>query len=123
MIAYIILTSCIIWCRMMNYCPFIKIPPGLVIRLAATSKVRYVGYHTEPGPAHRRGDRRMAPAFRASVMQPATIQSFDPLQFLARVGKGKTLIKVPARGPVFAQGDPADAAFYILKGRIELRVA
>jgi CRP/FNR family cyclic AMP-dependent transcriptional regulator len=56
-------------------------------------------------------------------MKPEPKPSFDPVQFLSRVGNGKTSIKLPARRQIFAQGDPADAVFYIQKGRIELRVA
>jgi CRP-like cAMP-binding protein len=55
-------------------------------------------------------------------MKPETKLSFDPLQFLTKVGKGKTSIKLPARRQIFAQGDAADAVYYIQKGRIELRV-
>src|ERR1700756_3499256 len=47
---------------------------------------------------------------------------FDPKIFLARVGAGKTRAELPSRQIVFSQGDPADAVFYIEKGRIELRV-
>ena len=47
---------------------------------------------------------------------------FDPSLFLARVGAGKTRLKLPSRQIVFSQGDPADAVFYIQKGRIELTV-
>src|ERR1019366_9874231 len=45
------------------------------------------------------------------------------VQFLTKVGKGKTTVQLPARRQIFAQGDSADAVFYIQKGRIELRVA
>ena len=47
---------------------------------------------------------------------------FDPSLFLARVGAGKTRLELRRRQIVFSQGDPADAVFYIEKGRIELRV-
>jgi len=47
---------------------------------------------------------------------------FDPKIFLARVGAGKTRAELRKRQIVFAQGDPADAIFYIQKGKIELRV-
>jgi CRP/FNR family transcriptional regulator, cyclic AMP receptor protein len=45
------------------------------------------------------------------------------VQFLSKVGEGKTTVKLPARRHIFAQGDSADAVFYVQKGRIELRVA
>src|SRR5689334_7430634 len=47
---------------------------------------------------------------------------FDPKTFLARVGAGKTRAELRKRQIVFAQGDPADAVFYIQKGKIALRV-
>jgi CRP/FNR family transcriptional regulator, cyclic AMP receptor protein len=47
---------------------------------------------------------------------------FDPRLFLARVEAGKTRIGLRRRQVVFSQGDPADAVFYIEKGKIELRV-
>ena len=47
---------------------------------------------------------------------------FDPKLFLGKVGAGKTRAELRRRQIVFSQGDPADAVFYIEKGRIELRV-
>src|SRR5437763_16595806 len=47
---------------------------------------------------------------------------FDPKIFLARVGAGKTRVELRKRQIVFAQGVPADAVFYIRKGKIELKV-
>jgi CRP/FNR family cyclic AMP-dependent transcriptional regulator len=47
---------------------------------------------------------------------------FDPKIFLARVGAGKTRVELRKRQIVFSQGDPADAVFYIHKGKIELKV-
>src|SRR6202022_4755044 len=48
--------------------------------------------------------------------------TFDPQIFLAKVGAGKTMAELGRRQIVFSQGDPADAVFYIQKGKIELRV-
>ena len=48
---------------------------------------------------------------------------FDPQLFLARVEVGKTRTELRGRQIVFSQGDPADAVFYIQKGKIELRVS
>ena len=47
---------------------------------------------------------------------------FDPKLFLAKVEAGKTRLELRRRQVVFSQGDPADAVFYVEKGRIELRV-
>jgi CRP/FNR family cyclic AMP-dependent transcriptional regulator len=50
------------------------------------------------------------------------IQSFDPKAFLAETGKGRTLEGHAKNRKIFLQGDPADAVFYIQKGKIKLTV-
>ena len=47
---------------------------------------------------------------------------FDPKAFLAKAGTGRALADYPKNNPVFLQGDPADAIFYIQKGKIKLTV-
>ena len=47
---------------------------------------------------------------------------FDPKAFLAKVGAGKTILKLEKNQHVFEQGDVADAVFYIQKGRVKLTV-
>jgi len=48
--------------------------------------------------------------------------TFDPQIFLAKVETGKTRAELHKGQIVFSQGEPADAVFYIQKGKIELRV-
>jgi CRP/FNR family cyclic AMP-dependent transcriptional regulator len=48
--------------------------------------------------------------------------SFDPRVFLAKVGNGHTLTAYKKNRAVFSQGDPADAIFYIRKGKVKLTV-
>jgi CRP-like cAMP-binding protein len=48
--------------------------------------------------------------------------SFDPKEFLAKVGDGKTVAEYQKDQIVFAQGDAAEAVFYIQKGRVKLTV-
>jgi CRP-like cAMP-binding protein len=48
--------------------------------------------------------------------------SFDPKDFLAKVGEGKAILKFDKSQIVFAQGDVADTVFYIQKGRIKVLV-
>ena len=48
--------------------------------------------------------------------------SFDPKNFLAKVGDGKTVSIYQNGQIVFSQGDVADAAFYVQKGNIKLTV-
>jgi CRP/FNR family transcriptional regulator, cyclic AMP receptor protein len=47
---------------------------------------------------------------------------FDLKTFLAKSGDGRTILEFQADHPFFSQGDPADAVFYILKGKIQLTV-
>jgi CRP/FNR family transcriptional regulator, cyclic AMP receptor protein len=50
--------------------------------------------------------------------QPA----FNPKSFLAKVGEGRSIVKYHKDQIVFAQGDPADAVFYIQKGKVKVTV-
>jgi CRP/FNR family transcriptional regulator, cyclic AMP receptor protein len=47
---------------------------------------------------------------------------FDPKLFLAEAGKGRARTDYQKNQILFAQGDPADAVFYIQKGKIKLTV-
>jgi CRP-like cAMP-binding protein len=49
-------------------------------------------------------------------------RSFDAQAFLAKVGEGKSILHFQKGQNVFVQGDPADAVFYIQKGKIKLIV-
>jgi CRP-like cAMP-binding protein len=48
--------------------------------------------------------------------------SFNPKNFLAKVGDGKTVAQYQKDQIVFAQGDAAEAVFCIQKGRVKLTV-
>jgi len=47
---------------------------------------------------------------------------FNPKAFLATTGKGRTITEYPKDETLFAQGDSADAIFYIQKGKVKLTV-
>ena len=47
---------------------------------------------------------------------------FDPKVFLAKVGKGRSIREYRNKQVVFAQSDPADAIFYVQKGKVKLTV-
>src|SRR6476620_8560181 len=47
---------------------------------------------------------------------------FEPKQFLAKVGEGKTILEFGKDQIIFAQGDVADRVFYIQKGRVKVVV-
>jgi CRP/FNR family cyclic AMP-dependent transcriptional regulator len=49
-------------------------------------------------------------------------ERFDPEKFLASVGDGKTLLRCQKNQIVFAQGEIADAVFYIQQGKVKLTV-
>ena len=55
---------------------------------------------------------------------PATKKrrNFDPQSFLSTIDGGRTIATVTKKQRVFAQGDVADAVFYIQKGKIRLTV-
>jgi CRP/FNR family transcriptional regulator, cyclic AMP receptor protein len=48
--------------------------------------------------------------------------AFDPKLFLAKVGLGRTITEYPKSQIVFSQSEPADAIFYIQKGKVKLTV-
>ncbi len=50
-------------------------------------------------------------------------KAFDPKVFLATVNHGRTASTYPRDAVVFRQTGPADAVFYIRKGRIKIEVA
>ena len=48
--------------------------------------------------------------------------TFDARLFLTTVGAGRSTAKYRPQANIFAQGDPADAVFYIEKGNVQLTV-
>src|ERR1700730_7294371 len=49
-------------------------------------------------------------------------RAFDPSTFLATIGEGRRLVAIAKKRTIFAQGDEADAVFYIQKGKVRLTV-
>jgi CRP/FNR family transcriptional regulator, cyclic AMP receptor protein len=49
-------------------------------------------------------------------------RGFDPNTFLATIGDGRKTLAFSKKQTVFAQGDVADAVFYIQKGKVKLTV-
>ena len=47
---------------------------------------------------------------------------FDPKKFLATIGVGRRGVSFPKKQTIFAQGDAADAIFYIQQGKVSLTV-
>jgi CRP/FNR family cyclic AMP-dependent transcriptional regulator len=49
--------------------------------------------------------------------------AFDAASFLANAGLGRHIVRLKPKSAFFSQGDPADAVFYLQKGRAKLTVA
>jgi len=50
-------------------------------------------------------------------------RDFKPAAFFQTAGHGRVIAKYPKKEIIFAQGDEADAVFYIKKGKVKLTVA
>ena len=49
-------------------------------------------------------------------------EPFDPQNFLAKIGEGRTISTYRKGENIFSQGDIADSVFYIQKGKVKLTV-
>ena len=47
---------------------------------------------------------------------------FDAKTFLANIGQGRRLLEFSKKTSIFTQGEPADAIFYLQKGKVKLSV-
>ena len=65
---------------------------------------------------------KLTPVRRFEVTLANVDTEFDPKDFLAKVGGGRTLAKYRKRTKVYVQGEAADAVFYIHKGRVKVSV-
>src|SRR6266480_317940 len=59
---------------------------------------------------------------RGAFVRKRVKASFDPKEFLAKVGEGKTISKYRKDQVIFSQGEVADAVFYIQQGKVKLTV-
>jgi CRP/FNR family transcriptional regulator, cyclic AMP receptor protein len=62
------------------------------------------------------------PSNSHGAARAAAVPRFDAQAFLTSVGAGRSTTKYQASKSVFRQGDPADAVFYIQRGKIKLTV-
>src|SRR5579864_5286782 len=49
-------------------------------------------------------------------------RDFDPIAFIGTIDEGRKFVFFPSKETLFAQGDPADAVFYIQTGKVRLTV-
>ena len=62
-------------------------------------------------------------ALRRLVRAIATRRiGFDPKRFLSTIGKGRRIVRIPAKETIYSQGAACDAVFYIQKGTVRLSV-
>jgi CRP/FNR family transcriptional regulator, cyclic AMP receptor protein len=71
---------------------------------------------------NRQGSRQRRANQEGRVIAPKRRPSFDPKSFLAKVGEGRSIDRYGKDRIVFSQGDPADAVFYIQKGKAKVTV-
>ena len=65
---------------------------------------------------------RSRPIKGSSARKPAGARPFDPAVFLATAAIGRDISKHSKKDIIFAQGDDADAVFYIKKGKVKVAV-
>src|SRR3989442_7913781 len=57
-------------------------------------------------------------------MSPSAVakksREFDPEALLATIGEGRKAMLFPKKRTIFAQGNPADAVFYLQAGKVKL---
>src|SRR6187401_3158854 len=59
---------------------------------------------------------------RKTPQKKGASRRFDPAVFLETAAKGRVISAHPKKQVIFAQGDAADAVFYIKKGRVKVTV-
>jgi CRP/FNR family cyclic AMP-dependent transcriptional regulator len=68
---------------------------------------------------------KLAKPFRLSAPKPQPTNGdtvFDPKTFLARAGLGRKILNLKKKEAAFAQGDAADAIFFVQKGKLRVTV-
>jgi CRP-like cAMP-binding protein len=93
--------------------------------LLKRSRVRHEG--REPSPASRRleglnSDMIPKPSGTRTVASKNGEAAFNPSLFLAKASLGRKVVNLEKGEQAYAQGDPADALFYVKRGRLRVTV-
>ena len=64
----------------------------------------------------------MSANLRMAARAPKRTLPISPKTLLTRVGEGRSVASYRRKQVIFSQGDPADAVFYVQKGRVKLTV-
>ena len=78
---------------------------------------RKIARQTPIGPTLETQRKAMGPSVAARKRR-----DFDPRAFLATIGEGRKSVLFQRKQGIFAQGDTADAVFYIQTGKVKLTV-
>ena len=78
---------------------------------------RKIARQTPIGPTLQTQRKAMGPSVAAEKKR-----AFDPHAFLATIGEGRKSVFFQRKQEIFAQGDAADAVFYIQTGKVKLTV-
>jgi CRP/FNR family cyclic AMP-dependent transcriptional regulator len=65
---------------------------------------------------------RSRAAKRTTNRKTAKVPLFEPAAFLGTAGIGRDICTYSKKEVIFAQGDDADAVFYIKKGKVKVAV-
>jgi CRP-like cAMP-binding protein len=90
---------------------------GAAMRKMIAERATWVHPLVSPTSGRARATRK-----KRAFLKKGIKASFDPDNFLAKVGDGKTVSIYQNGQIVFSQGDVADAIFYIQKGNIKITV-
>jgi CRP/FNR family transcriptional regulator, cyclic AMP receptor protein len=83
--------------------------------------VQWNRYNPSASPCLPRGEGSPARK-KGAIVKKRVKASFNPKEFLAKAGEGKTISKYRKDQVVFSQGQVADAVFYIQQGKVKLTV-
>lgn len=101
--------------------------PRFIMRTRSKGQVSGAAASYEASIAKQRSKTLPGAALSASdIVIPRTpvrkIRLFDPSAFLAQAGLGRTIIHLKRKQTIFSQGEPAEAVFYIQRGKVRLSV-
>ena len=97
-------------------------PQALIIRLSLQRRRMELALGPKSAYSDRGALRSEIGHGKAVMAKKLKEVPFDPMVFLATVDGGRTISKYQKNETIFRQGDPADAVFYIQKGKVKITV-
>jgi CRP-like cAMP-binding protein len=96
------------------------VPDGLGRIVATGSEIWSAAVNLKKRNPVGTGNVRRIPG--PKLTEPPAKLPFDANIFLTKIGDGRSIIDYTSGQIIFTQGDPADAIFYIQKGKVKLTV-